>query len=322
MENASIDQDYEVRRFLQKMRNGKLKEVSPILDARQGVRYAELQEELLERLYNEGLLRRKQIDNVLTCRSCGGISFMIKYRCPNCESMSLKRGMLIEHMTCGYIDLESTFANRGYICPKCKKKLRALGVDYRKIGIQYVCNDCKYMTPNPTQILQCWSCGEIQEVDSAKFVELYTYNLNPDAQATIEKLTIDFMPIINRMSKLGWVVRKDFKIKGRSGVEHIFTLAAWPYEDVSKTKPSIVVDLHIGIANENNVLSVYAKSIDTNIKNVIFAVVPSMNDKARALANAYGIVIIEANDIGSMLDILTNVMEDMISRLAFSKNLQ
>lgn len=261
MEGKPIDQDYEARAFLQKMKDGVIKDVTPTLDAKKGVQYIEGGEKLLERLYNEGLVKKEQKGNVLACRSCNGISF---YRCPNCNSQSIRKGMLIEHMTCGYIDLESVFAERGYICPKCKKKLRVLGVDYRKPGIQYVCNDCGYITPEPVKVLQCWVCGEVQGSKDAKFTEFYVYRLNPSAKEAIEKLTIDLMPIVNRLAKLGWVVRRDYKIKGRSGVEHTFTLASWPQEQASMTRPDIVVDIHIGVADENNVLSLYAKAIDTD----------------------------------------------------------
>ncbi|MCS7135888.1 MAG: hypothetical protein RMJ14_05230 [Nitrososphaerota archaeon] len=318
----SVTKRHEVRMLLQKMRDGAIKELSATVDPKLGITYPDAEAELksnvrptLEALHEEGFLIKKQKENVVVCRKCGGASFRIMYCCPNCNSLNLRKGMLIQHLTCGYTELESVFIERGYVCPKCKKKLRALGVDYIKPGIQYVCNDCGNITQNPIILLKCWTCEEQQTIDEAKYMDVSTYTLDYTKRELLAKFTFNLAPIVQRVSALGWVAKKDYKIKGRSGIEHTFTLALWPYEHSLRETPNIVVDIHMDITEEVHVLAFYAKIIDTGIRNAILAVVPRMNEKAKALAKYYGITVVEAEDVEILIDNLALTIDNTIKNL-------
>jgi len=321
----SVTKKHEVRMLIQKMRDGMIKELSATVDPKLGITYPEAEiylkgnaQSTIEALYQEGLLVKEQKENVMVCRKCGGSSFRVMYRCPNCNSLNLRKGMTIQHLTCGYTELESVFAERNYICPKCKKKLRALGVDYVKPGIQYVCNDCGSITQHPTILLKCWTCGELQTLDEAKYMEVNTYLLDHTKRELLERVTFNLAPIVQRISALGWVTKKDYKIKGRSGIEHTFTLALWPYEHALHSLPEIVVDIHMDVAEDVHVLALYAKIIDTGIKNAIFAVVPRANEKAKALAKYYEITMVEAENSEVLTEKLTLTIEDKIKKLLIS----
>ncbi len=315
----SVTKKHEVRTLLQKMRDGTIKELSAIVDPKLGITYPEAETYLksdaqstIEALHQEGFLLKEQKENVIVCRKCNATSFKVMRRCPNCNSLSLRRGMIIQHLTCGYTELESVFAERNYVCPKCKKKLRALGVDYIKPGIHYVCNDCGSITQYPTILLKCWTCGELQTLDEAKYMEVSTYLLDYSKRELLEKVTFNLAPIIQRISLLGWVAKKDYKIKGKSGIEHTFTLALWPYERSLHSFPEVVVDIHMDVADDVHVLALYAKIIDTGIKNAIFAAVPMANEKAKALAKYYEIIMVEAENTEVLIEKLTLTIEDII----------
>ncbi|PUA34073.1 MAG: hypothetical protein B9J98_01435 [Candidatus Terraquivivens tikiterensis] len=325
MDEESITNKQEVRSLLQKMRDGAIKELSPTVDPKQGLIYPEAEAELkenvqstLDAIHREGLFLKEQKGNVTACKKCGGTSFMIMYRCPNCNSLSLRKGLVIQHLTCGYTELESVFAENNYICPKCKKRLRALGVDYVKPGIQYVCNECGNITQSPTILLQCWICGELQTIEEANYVEINKYRLDHTKRDLLAKVTFNLAPIVQRVSALGWVAKKGYKLRGKSGVEHTFTLALWPYEYGSKGTPDVVVEIHLGVVEEVQVLSLYAKAIDTEIRNVILAAVPAVSDKAKALAKYYKINIVEAEDTEVLIEKLALAIEDIIKKLLVS----
>ncbi|MEM2910248.1 MAG: hypothetical protein QXO01_04195 [Nitrososphaerota archaeon] len=322
MNEESITKRQEVRVFLQKMRDGAIKELSPKIDPKLGIVYKDAEADLkdnvqptLEALHKEGLFIKIQEGNITACKKCGSTSFMVMHRCPNCNSLSLRKGMVIQHLTCGYTELESIFAEHNYVCPKCKKKLRALGVDYGKPGIQYVCNECGNMTQNPTVLLQCWVCGELQTIDEAKYIEVNKYLLDHTKRELLAKVTFNLTPIIQRVSALGWVAKKNYGIRGKSGIEHNFTLALWPYEYGLKKTPDVVVDIHTGVVEEIQVLGLYAKIIDTEIRNAMLTAVPMASEKAKALAKYYGIIIVEAEDTEALIEKLTFTIEDTIKKL-------
>lgn len=311
--------------LLQKMRDGVIKELSASIDPKLGITYPVAEAELknnaqstLEALHQEGFLLKEQKENVMVCRKCNGASFKVMHRCPNCNSLNLRKGTVIQHLTCGYTELESTFIERNYICPKCKKKLRALGVDYIKPGIQYVCNDCGSITQNPTILLKCWTCGELQTIDEAKYVEVNTYLLDYSKRELLAKVTFNLTPIIQRIYALGWVAKKDYKIRGKSGIEHTFMLSLWSYEHNLRQIPEVVVDIHMDVIDDVHVLALYAKIIDTGIRNAILAAIPIASEKAKILANYYGITIVEAEDAEILIEKLALAVEDVIKKLSIS----
>ncbi len=318
----SVTKRYEVRRLLQKMRDGIIKELSVTIDPKLGITYPEAEVDLksnvqntLEALHQEGYLLKKQKENVMICKKCSGASFMIMHRCPNCNSLSLRKGMIIQHLTCGYTELESIFAERNYVCPKCKKKLRALGVDYVKPGIQYVCNECGNITQSPAILLKCWTCGELQTIDEARYIEINTYLLDYTKRELLAKVTFNLTPIIQRISAVGWIAKKDYKITGKSGVEHTFTLALWSYEHGLSKTPDIVADIHMDIVDETRVLALYAKVLDVGIENAILAAVPIASEKAKTLAKYYEITIVEAENTDVLIEKLAFSIEDVIKKL-------
>ncbi|MEM0456540.1 MAG: hypothetical protein QXI01_02280 [Nitrososphaerota archaeon] len=315
----SVTRKHNVRMLLQKMRDGIIKELSANIDPKLGITYPDAEADLksdvqptLEALHKEGFLLKEQKENVTLCRRCNGASFKIMHRCPNCNSLNLRKGMVIQHLTCGYANLESVFAEHDYVCLKCKKRLRALGVDYIKPGVQYVCNDCGNIAQNPIISLKCWTCGELQSIDETRYVEVSTYTLDHSKRELLAKVTFNLTPIIQRVHALGWVAKKDYKIRGKSGVEHTFTLGLWQYEHGLRETPEVVVDIHMDVVDDVHVLTLYAKIIDTGVKNAILAAVPIATEKAKALAKYYDITIVEAEDADALVEKLTLAIEDVI----------
>jgi response regulator of citrate/malate metabolism len=63
----------------------------------------------------------------ISCDSCGSLKLAQIFQCPSCKSPKFEQTKLIEHFDCGNFSEESTYDDD--ICPKCKKQIKALGVD-------------------------------------------------------------------------------------------------------------------------------------------------------------------------------------------------
>lgn len=135
----------EVERFLTDI-IAKKPEITPVFDLEFGYRYPDVEKgltkkpeesrEFLERLAKVGVLERKLYAMGLRCPKCESPNVDARYVCPFCGSIDVKKDALIEHVTCGYIDVMTNFKSDGdYVCPKCHNKL-APG-SYRMAGSWY-----------------------------------------------------------------------------------------------------------------------------------------------------------------------------------------
>jgi len=94
--------------------------------------------ELVEQLWAEGYLERSFSGMAYKCPHDGTTSLRLRLLCPKCESEDMERVHLIEHLGCGHVDMERNFLQGDeYVCPKDGKKLKLIGVDYRKSGVAY-----------------------------------------------------------------------------------------------------------------------------------------------------------------------------------------
>jgi hypothetical protein len=68
------------------------------------------------------------------CPSCGSQNVSTRYCCPYCKSFNIQKGSLIEHVKCGYMDVEENFRKgEKLVCPKCHEELKKPDVDYKRL---------------------------------------------------------------------------------------------------------------------------------------------------------------------------------------------
>jgi predicted RNA-binding Zn-ribbon protein involved in translation (DUF1610 family) len=223
---------------------------------------------------------------------------MMQLRCPTCGSPKLLRRLVIEHMSCGHIDVNENFVKGDrLICPKCGKVLRAIGVDYRKPGILYLCSDCRGFFPTPTKSYMCDGGHAFEEQDLA-IIEIIAYKLNTAKRMLLERELVDFESALRALADNGWLVEVPSKIKGKSGLEHEFSCAIWTREASSKKEvPEIVIDVS---QNEEAVdtipvLVLQAKAIDVGPKETVLIAIPKLAVDGKLLAESYRIHVVEAD---------------------------
>ena len=158
-EDSSVFRKVNVQRVLKTIKDRKLDAIEPNISHDNGIEYPKLNEftsdlnellSLLSKLERQGILKSKVVGNVAVCPHCRSHKLLLQLCCPSCDSANLRKGAIVEHMECGYTDVEFRF-RRGeeLICPKCRKVSKAVGVDYRKLGPLYKCEDCGSIFPNP-----------------------------------------------------------------------------------------------------------------------------------------------------------------------------
>jgi Thaumarchaeal output domain 1 len=135
----------------------------------------------LELLAQLDLLRRRHFTRTHVCGRCSSARLNVYEACPQCGGADLTEEPLVHHFRCGWQDAESRFAQgRLLVCPKCRRELRHLGVDYDKPGVIVVCRTCKATNSEPVVQFACLDCSAVTPSADAASTDWYHYDLTED----------------------------------------------------------------------------------------------------------------------------------------------
>ncbi|MCW4017451.1 MAG: hypothetical protein NWF00_02010 [Candidatus Bathyarchaeota archaeon] len=305
--NTGAPQPYgegEKQALLNGLLNGSIKTLEPTYDPNTGYHYPAAEalvgdaakvQSILNKLTEEEVLEAKLFDKVIYCPNCGSASISFRYCCPFCKSFNIKKSSLIEHVRCGYMDLEENFQkDNKLICPKCREELQREDVDYRKAGMWCACNDCGKSFDIPVPEHYCTRCHTTSNFEQATIKDVFTYTLSKKAKEKLSSNMYLVAPLQELLSREGFKVETPAYLTGKSGAKHNFNLAA------HKKNPDklVVVDMAMSDAGEvaeQPVIALFAKTFDVSPSQAFLLAVPKLSDNAKKLAELYNIQAIEAS---------------------------
>jgi len=225
---------------------------------------------ILKKYSKTGILKEKYYDSIIICPQCNSTLFNIRYHCEACGSTNISYGEALEHLTCGYVDFIESFAEKDYICPKCGKKLRAIGVDYRKIGRVYRCTECGFTSTSTETRIYCAKCGSRVD-ENPKILHGYSYVVSKEKLRKFLESRNIVMQVEHSLKRLALTYKMNYTVKGESGISHVWSFAIW-----IETPPSTSPDLMIEILPASNIeeltsmmMKTAIKKADTNVPNVL-----------------------------------------------------
>lgn len=271
--------------------------------------------ELLDRLAEKGLLKREYRSSEITCPSCGSSTFHDQYTCPSCRGNHLETGEMIEHYTCGNMDFEPAFYREDrLVCPKCGRELKAIGTDYRRVGKVFKCDNCGRESGIPRIAHVCQNCGTASTWEQIRLRILYEYRINPDKKKDVESLIGIHVPITEFLQKRGYKVESPAMLKGQSGTEHTFDMAA----EINGKRTLIDIVTAPEFVTETEVIAFFAKSLDVEHTDSILVAVPKATEHAKALALTYNIDLIEGKDPPQVMASMTTFSSKKPTSEAFA----
>ena len=132
----------------------------------------------LEVLADLDLLHRRHFTRTHACNKCGSARLNVYEACPACSSADLFEEVLVHHYRCGCQEAESHFIQGDLlVCPKCRRELRHLGVDYGKPGRIAVCRACGAVNSTPSANFNCLDCSAVTPAETAATTDWYHYDL-------------------------------------------------------------------------------------------------------------------------------------------------
>jgi len=266
-------------------------------------------ETFLDKLHDAGVLTRKLYDEIIFCPKCNSASISVHYCCPYCTSFNIKKSSLIEHVKCGYMDVEENF-HKGdkLICQKCHDELRKPDVDYRRAGVWCTCKDCNKSFDVPVVKLFCRDCLEDFTFEDAVIKDVYTYALKEEARKEAAEGWVLISPITEFLMQNGFEVKSPSFLKGKSGANHMFDIVASRGENAKRVTVIDIATSTDNVVSEQPVIALFAKIFDVLPGTAYLIAIPKLNDNARKMAELYNIHAIEAKNQKEAIDNLKRKM--------------
>jgi hypothetical protein len=306
IERMELYRERNTQAFLSKFLSGEISELEPVYDPKIGYRYPLVEtilggasevEPFLNRLFDAGILKKRLYDKVIYCPKCGSANISIHYRCPYCKSFDIQRSALIEHVKCGYMDVEENFKKGNkLVCPKCHEELKKLDIDYRKAGTWCTCKDCSKSFDIPLTAHFCRDCHTSFTFEEAIIKDVYAYSLNEEVREEAALGWVIISPIREFLVENGFEVESPAFVKGKSGANHMFDIAAYLKGAANKIT---VIDIATSTENavsEQPIIALFAKVFDVSPESAYLIAIPKVSENGKKMAGLYNIKIIEAKN--------------------------
>jgi hypothetical protein len=294
---------------IDEIRENKISRYEPLIKPEGGLTYTGFadhdfarQLDILKSLQRLGIVREEPFDFIRKCSKCDHHGMLVKVACPACGSTNTEQGKVIEHLPCGHIDIESKFQQEhdkgpGLVCPKCKKKLKAIGVDYVKPGSFCACLSCKALSPEGRMHFVCLNCGSLLTKEEMKLEPLYAYSVDQEAlKKYLDSTGLQLRnSVVELLRRRGVIAEESAAIVGSSQVQHTFDIVGYSGQGESQV-PMVAVEIEKSgePADPESLLNFLARCLDARVARKVFVGVPGFTDEAKKLAGAHGIEIIES----------------------------
>jgi CheY-like chemotaxis protein len=256
---------------------------------------------VLESLVKAGYIIKEPTEVLLSCPQCSSRNIRLRYLCQNCSNSNFIKGDVLEHNKCGYSGLEDKFKEGDtLVCPKCRKQLKLIGVDYFKVEAAYTCASCSHFFTTPDLRYHCNVCGHHNfRISDGKWTELYTYRINPNKIAKIKQNIVSLLSIKNFLEEKGFLVQPNTNPSLKYTIATNFDLVA------QKLDQTIVLII-LGSDIEENFakivdLDTISKTMPGRISKyaVIFC---EPTEVTRSLLKRFGIIPILIENVNNMLE--------------------
>ena len=127
-------------------------------------------------LESKNKLTKLENKREMSCSQCDSVKVIQIFYCPSCQRNDFKVAKIIEHFECGNFSVESEYVNDK--CPKCKKEIKALGVDYRVLKNRYLCNKCGEIFQELSSSFLCLKCENKFNLPDARWITSPFFKVN------------------------------------------------------------------------------------------------------------------------------------------------
>jgi len=257
-------------------------------------------EKTLKSLINAGYIIKQPTQLKLACPACKSINIMINYLCQNCKASNFTRGDVLEHNKCGHSDLENNFMqDKKLVCPKCRKELKLIGVDYFRVISALKCKECQNIFTIPEVSYDCNQCGNSGfSLSDGRWNQMYNYEINAEKLDQIKQNIVSLSPIEEYLRQKGYEIGLDEIISFESK-------SYGPFDLVAENNTNLILASLIGSEIENaltRLIDLDNAGKHSQQKAIKYAILFSdPTEIARNLIDKFGIIPIIIENENEML---------------------
>ena len=133
-------------------------------------------ESYIKDLESQNKLTKLENKREMSCNQCDSVKVIQIFYCPSCQRNDFKQVKIIEHFKCGNFSEENEYVDDK--CPKCRKEIKALGVDYRVLKNRYICNKCSEIFQELSSSFLCLKCENRFSLPDARWVTSPFFKVN------------------------------------------------------------------------------------------------------------------------------------------------
>jgi len=257
---------------------------------------------IVESLTDKGILKRSFFDRLLRCSRCQSINLRPSTHCPKCGSGDIARGRILEHLACGYVGVEEEFTAKGkYVCPRCKLELRTLGADYQSRGVLRKCHDCSEVFNVPLLKWRCLKCSSLANEDEINELNIYAYRLDETKRNWLEFEIQPKVQFLEFLSRHGYEVTENARVKGRSGAEHNIDMLATRDDGVITHSIAIGIEIARDRVQLDRIMDFDVKAFDSGVHDKVLIIIPALGEEAAKFASYHAIKVFEPKDLQMLL---------------------
>ncbi len=154
--------------------------------------------EVMEGLERSFLLKWELEDKVNLCPYCQHFQINFREICPECRSLEVKEEATIHHFRCACVGKETDFREGPVLrCPKCRKELRHIGVDYDRPTEDLWCASCGSNFYETQVQCYCINCGKIFPPEESLLKYIKTYSLTPEGVSAAQSGVLPGVGLMN-----------------------------------------------------------------------------------------------------------------------------
>lgn len=236
----------------------------------------ELTPEKIDKYKESDLLLPASRYSYPACSVCNSTALHIILECPTCKSSMLTKHDMMVHYECNHIAPAEEFKHGDalYACPKCRKQLSKVGIDYGRPGFGFRCEKCKFITQYPVIKVECDN-GHTSNVYDLNMVIFEGYKVSSTANSLVGVYE-ELVTAAKILKAYDLKAELLYKVTGTSGVVHIIPLM------INDAEMSIIIDY---MPNPNDAVQwfkIITRSID--LPNLLSIVITDKPLDANILA--------------------------------------
>jgi len=237
------------------------------------------------------------------------LSITLRLYCPTCSSMDIERLELIEHKVCGYIAEKQEYGVISTadvrMCPNCKRQIKNFKTEIRLPGNWNLCHSCNKKFDDAVIKLRCRRFNHDFNIQEIKTVSVPLYKFKKSASDN--KTALDLIPALKELfTNQGFTVDSMIAIKGKSGISHPINI----YAQNKQNTVAVFIKSAKDEVPDAEINSVLVNVLDISPSLTILIGIPSISERAKAMAISNGISIVSGKEINEIVSQVTTILSE------------